>query len=70
MPAVIIYAIQALQIATALAAAGKDVVTLLKQIRDALTTMQSEKRDPSAEEWSALNAHVMALLAEINAPRA
>lgn len=70
MPAILLYAVQAIQIAAALAAAGKDVATLLGQIRDAMAAMQTENRDPTAAEWQALNAQTIALLNELNAPKA
>lgn len=70
MPAILLYAVQAIQIAAALAAAGKDVATLLGQIRDAMAAMQTENRYPSAQEWQALNAQTIALLNELNAPKA
>ena len=31
-----------------------------------VNAMQAEKRDPSAEEWSALNKHIDALQAELH----
>lgn len=70
MPAILLYAVQAVQIAAALAAAGKDVAVLLGQIRDAMTAMQTESRDPTGPEWAALNAQTIALLADLNAPKA
>ena len=39
-------------------------------IRDAMTAMQTENRDPTAAEWAALNAQTIALLADLNAPKA
>lgn len=70
MPAILAYAVQAIQIAAALAAAGKDVAALLGQIRDALNAMQAENRDPSAAEWQALTTQTIALLGVLNAPKA
>lgn len=69
MPAALLWAIQAIQIATQLAAAGKDIVSTLNYIRDTLKTMQAENRDPSPEEWSALNQKTLDLLAELNSPK-
>lgn len=69
MPAALLYAIQAIQIASALASAGKDVAVLLRQIRDAMTAMQADGRDPTPAEWIALNTQTIALLNELNAPR-
>lgn len=69
MAAIILYAAQAIQIAAALAAAGKDVAVLLGQIRDAMTAMQTENRDPTPAEWSALNTQIFALLMDLNTPK-
>lgn len=69
MAAILMYAVQAIQIASMLASAGKDVAVLLGQIRDAMTAMQTEGRDPTAAEWQALNAQTIALLTDLNAPK-
>lgn len=69
MSAILLYAVQAIQIASALASAGQDVAALLVQIRAALTAMQTENRDPSAAEWQALNAQTIALLTALNEPK-
>ncbi len=62
MPA-IAFAIQALTAIPELISAGMDVVDLVNQSNDALKKMQSEKRDPTDEEWGVLNKTIDALRA-------
>lgn len=69
MPAILLYAVQAIQIASALAAAGKDVAVLLGQIRDAMAAMQAEGRDPTPAEWSSLNTQTIGLLNQLNSSK-
>jgi hypothetical protein len=52
-PAILMYAIQALQAIPQLIAAGQSVVSLVNHTTDALKLMQAENRDPTAEEWMA-----------------
>lgn len=54
MPA-IAYAIQALNVLPGLIAAGIDVVAIVQKTSDDLAAMQAENRDPTDEEWAALN---------------
>jgi len=66
MPA-LTFAVELLALLPKLIAAGRDVTALISEGHTALTAMQAEKRDPSAEEWSALNKHIDALQAELHA---
>ena len=52
-PAILMYAIQALEAIPQLLAAGQSVVTLVDQTTTNLKAMQAQNRDPSAEEWAA-----------------
>lgn len=61
MPTVLMYALQVLQSLPTLLAAGQSVTTLVHQANDALAKMQAEKRDPTPEEWDALNSTISGL---------
>ncbi len=52
-PAILMYAIQALEAIPSLLAAGQSVITLVNQTTTNLKKMQAENRDPTAEEWAA-----------------
>lgn len=51
--AVLMYAMQALEAIPSLIAAGQNVVNLVNQTSAAVKKMQTENRDPTAEEWAA-----------------
>jgi hypothetical protein len=55
MPA-LAYAIQLLSMLPSLIGAGQGVMSLITQGQTALANMVAEKRDPTAEEWAALDA--------------
>lgn len=52
-PAVLMYAMQALEAIPSLIAAGQSVVGLVNQTSQAVKKMQAENRDPTADEWAA-----------------
>lgn len=55
----ITFAIQAMNAASAMVALGKDLATIrshLKKSNDALVDMQRTGRNPTVDEWDALNA--------------
>lgn len=54
----IAFALQLLNVVPGLVAAGANVVGLIQDGRAALQKMQDENRDPSPEEWDALNARI------------
>lgn len=64
-PQIIVYAIQGIQLALRLLAAGKEANTVLQTTADALKLMQSEgNRAPTDEEWAAQNALLDQLAAD------
>lgn len=60
---IIAYVFVVIQAIEQLAAAIPAVVNIAKNLRITLTAMQDEKRDPSAEEWAAINAQIAEALA-------
>lgn len=52
------YAIEALNLLPGLISAGMDVVEFATKTSNGLKVMQAEGRDPTDEEWNALNATV------------
>ena len=62
----IAYALQLLQVLPSLISAGRDVVGLVSQGSAALKTMAAENRDPTDEEWTALNALIEGLQDELH----
>lgn len=60
------YAMQVLNILPGLMAAGHSVVELVTETNTALAKMQEEKRDPSPEEWDALNAKIEVLRGQLH----
>jgi hypothetical protein len=64
------YALQVLSILPSLIQAGMDVTALVQNSTAALNKMQDEKRDPTPEEWHALNAQIKMLRGELHAPGA
>jgi hypothetical protein len=59
-PAVISYALSILGQIPALIMAGQDIMNLIQQGQAALVKMGEEKRDPTPEEWEALNTAMKA----------
>lgn len=51
-PAILMYAMQALEAIPALISAGQSVIALVNQTSAAVKQMQTENRDPSAAEWA------------------
>lgn len=62
-PMVLQFVLAALQALPSVLAAGAEVSTAVGQITASLKAMQAENRDPSAAEWAALNAQLLAALA-------
>jgi hypothetical protein len=62
------FAVQLLSSLPTLIQAGVDVTNLVKDSTDKLKGMQDEKRDPTPQEWDALNARIKALRDELHAP--
>lgn len=62
------YAILALQAIGTLMRAGQQVYDLLAATERTLTACKAESRDPSAEEWAALNAVIDRLRAGLHRP--
>jgi hypothetical protein len=52
-PAILMYAMQALEAIPSLISAGQSVIGLVNQTSSAVKQMVDEKRDPTAEEWAA-----------------
>lgn len=65
MPA-LAFALQALQVLPGLVSAGVDIAHLVNQTTTALGKMQAEKRDPTQEEWDALNEQIAGLRKELH----
>jgi hypothetical protein len=65
-PAVLLYAIQLLNALPGLIATGQNLLTVVQQHRDALERMHAENRDPTQEEWDALNASINALRSQLH----
>lgn len=66
MPTALTYAVQILSILPQLLAAGKDVAALVQSGNAALKQMADEGREPTTQEWDALNAQIDALRAELH----
>lgn len=49
------YALQLLSMMPSVIAAGQSLMTIINQGQTALSNMIAEKRDPTPEEWAALN---------------
>lgn len=69
MSNVLIYALQVLNILPQLLQAGKDIGGILETANTALKAMQENGRDPSAEEWAALNAQIDMLRKDLHSPK-
>lgn len=65
-PAALLYAIQVLNALPQLIMTGQNVLGLIQQHRDALELMAAEKRDPTAEEWAALNGTIDTLRKQLH----
>lgn len=66
-PAVLMYAMQALNAIPTLIAAGQSIADLVNQTNAAVNKMVSEKRDPTAEEWAAQAQVISGLRAILHA---
>ncbi len=60
------FAIQVLTSIPGLISAGIDVVDMINKTTDDLNKMQAENRDPTDEEWDALNKIIEELRAKIS----
>ncbi len=58
------FAIEALNTLPGLISAGIDVIDLINKTSDDLKKMQDENRDPTDDEWAALNKAVEDLRAQ------
>jgi hypothetical protein len=68
-PLVLQFAIMALQSLPYIVQAGGDLVTQVNKIQTDLQAMQSQNRDPTAEEWAAQHSALLAALAAVVAPK-
>lgn len=66
MGAALPFAIQLLSALPALIKAGMDVTALIQDSTAKIRVMEAEKRDPTPQEWSELNAKIKALRAELH----
>lgn len=66
MSNILLYALQVLQVLPQLIAAGQDVAGFIQQANTSLKNMQDQKRDPTAEEWAALNTQIDALRKQLH----
>ena len=64
----IAFALQLLNVLPGLVNAGINVATLIQDSRAALQKMQDENRDPTPEEWDALNQKIRDLRQALHAP--
>ncbi len=67
MPQAVMFAMQLLSQLPELIKGGQDVVGLVEDANAALAKMEAEKRDPSQEEWDALNAKLDELRKQLHA---
>ena len=67
MNPIVLYALQALQAAPLLIAAGRDAAAFLSQSSAAIQKMVAENREPSDAEWDALNAVTADLRKQLHA---
>ncbi len=51
-----------------LISAGVNVIALVKNTEATITKAQAENRDPSPDEWLALNTQIEALRAQLHQP--
>lgn len=66
-PAVLMYAMQALNAIPTLIAAGQSIADLVNQTNAAVNKMVTEKRDPTADEWAAQAQVISGLRAILHA---
>lgn len=59
------YAIQVLEVLPGFIEAGKNVVEFIENTSKTLKAMQAEGRDPTDEEWTALNDQISALRGQL-----
>lgn len=60
------FAMLLLQNVPAIVAAGKDVIAYIKEGMESLRSMQDENRDPTTEEWEALDARISELRKDLH----
>lgn len=60
------YVLAALAAIEQLAQAGASVMALVSEVKATVTAMQAESRDPTDDEWAALNAQIKAELDKLN----
>lgn len=58
MPQAVMFAIQALTALPGLVKAGIDITNMVTEATSKLELMQKEKRDPTVDEWNALNTQI------------
>ncbi len=63
----IAYALQLLAALPPLIEAGINIKNTIEEATSALGKMQTEKRDPTVEEWNALNNQIVVLRARLHA---
>jgi hypothetical protein len=68
-PAILLYALQVLQMIPTLIATGQSVVGLINQSSAAIQNMIAEHRDPTPAEWDALNQTITALRTQLHSPK-
>lgn len=66
-PALLGCILQAIQVIPQIIAAGQSVAGLIAQTSDSLGKMQSEGRDPTADEWAAQAQAINGLRAKLHA---
>jgi len=67
MPAILSFALQALSMAPQIVSAGLDLATYVSSAVSAVRKMQAENRDPTPEEWAALDGDAADVHAKIQA---
>lgn len=66
MGSAVALALQVFSILPSLIEAGLEVKELIETTQAALQKMQDEKRDPTPEEWNAINNKIEALRAQLH----
>lgn len=64
-PALLAFIMSSLQVVQLLAKEVGPAVELLRGLQESLALFQKEGRDPTAEEWAALNTRIAAALSEL-----
>ncbi len=68
MPQAIMFAIQAMSALPGLIKAGIDITNMVTETTAKLELMHKEQRDPTVDEWNALNAQIAILRNRLHAP--